>query len=167
VSKARHDDGIPPRAAASRLREMPDRLELLLRWCPEKDADRPLGEGAVRIRTVVEQLGTLDRNHYLESVRRLAEGPDVPALPGLELPVDATDEGLADCELPELLTRFRHVRAQSVAFLEGLPAEAWEREGDDPVSGRMTLGLVVAHWVGHDAAVLAALNTACAALNKT
>jgi hypothetical protein len=157
---------VPQRKALALLAGAPDTLELLLRWCPEKEASRKLTECGSSIRLVVERLGTADRDHYLESARRIVAS-DKPDLPGLEPPAAGVADGaFADCELPELLTRFRHFRAQSVAFLESLPGEAWEREGVDPVLGTVTLGRVVSRWVHHDAAAIASLNALCSDLAK-
>jgi DinB superfamily len=160
------EESLAPRRALALLREAPDKVELLLRRCAEKEASRP-GDCKVTIRSVVGRLGTLDRHHYLESVRRIAvEGPH-PALPGLEPPDDAGDADLADCELPELVTRFRHVRAQATDFLEGLSVEIWSREGVDPGLGPITLSRVVAHWVTHDAAALVSLSALSAGLHSS
>jgi hypothetical protein len=160
------DRVLAPRRALAQLREMPDRIELLLRWCPEKDAARPVG-GFDPIRVIVGRLGTLDRHHYLESAARIAGDQSMPELPGLEPPAGAGEAELADCELPELLTRFRHVRAQSVDFLETLSEEAWSREGLDPDLGPVTLLRIVTHWVGHDAASLESLSAVSAGLQKS
>lgn len=163
---ARHEDPlVPQRKALALLAATPDTLELLLRWCPEKDAGRALCDGRISIRAIVERLGTADRHHYLESVRRVAENDDTE-LPGLE-PAEEDARGvLADCELPELLTRFRHFRAQSLAFLESLPGESWERQGRDPVLGTIALHRIVTHWVHRDAAALASLSAMCGELAK-
>jgi len=156
---------VGPKRALSLLLEAPDRIELMLRWCHEKDAGRELPTGE-SIRSVVASLGTLDRHHYLESARRIAEG-ETPGLPGLEPALGSGDADLADCELPELVTRFRHVRAQSIEFLEGLDDEAWDRCGLDPALGPVTLSRIVTHWVAHDAAALGTLSALCAAFHPS
>lgn len=157
MSHASDDEAlVPRRKALGLLRDAPDKLDLLLRWCPEKDASRMLGGGADSIRSVVARLGTLDRHHYLGSVRRLSEQADPAALPGLGPSDGPSDLELGDCELSELLTRFRHVRAQSTGFLDDLPDDAWDR-----------VDRIVTHWVNHDAAALASLNAMCVDLNKT
>jgi hypothetical protein len=154
---------VGPKRALSLLREAPDRIELMLRWCHEKDAGRELPTGE-SIRSIVALLGTLDRHHYLESAKRIADAGEPPELPGLEAALSDEAE-FADCELPELVTRFRHVRAQSIEFLEGLGDEAWDRGGLDPVLGPITLSRIVTHWVGHDAAALGTLSALCAAFH--
>jgi hypothetical protein len=157
-------EAVPPRKALALLREAPDKLELLLRWCSEKEAGRAIAAGAPSIRSVVGRLGTLDRHHYLESVKRLAGDSTEPELPGIAPPPGTGEADLADCELPELVTRFRHFRAQSTAFLASIPDDAWEREGFDPVLGPVSLSCIVTHWVKNDAAALASLSTTCAGL---
>jgi hypothetical protein len=138
--------------AIAQLKEAPNRLELLLRWCPEKDAARvPPGE-AESIRLVVTRLGTLDRHHWLAAVKRLSGSEDEPAAKD----VAPAPEDLADSELSELVTRFRHVRAQATEFLEEIGGGDWER-----------VAKVVAQWVDHDAAAFASLNTMCAELNRS
>src|SRR5262249_16810293 len=85
---------VPPRKALAALAEPPDVLELLLRWCAEKEAGKPLGCIGASIRAVVERLGTLDRDHYLESARRVAGPSEDPALPGLA-PAEGADPALS------------------------------------------------------------------------
>jgi hypothetical protein len=161
-------EAVPSRKALALLREAPDKLELLLRWCSEKDAARAVvSESAESVRSLVARLGTLDRHHYLESVKRLASDVQEPELPGVEPPPGTGDADLADCELPELVTRFRHFRAQSSAFLETLPEGAWEREGFDPVLRPVSLSCIVTHWVKHDACALASLSATCAELHPS
>ena len=92
---------------------------------------------------------------------------ETPGSPGLEPPLGSGDADLADCELLELVTRFRHVRAQSTEFLEGLDDEAWDRGGLDPLLGPITLARIVTHWVAHDAAALGALSALCAAFHQS
>ena len=89
---------VGPKRALSLLRDVPDKLELMLRWCHEKDAGRELPTGE-SIRSVVASLGTLDRHSYLESAKRILETGS-PELPGLEPPLGSGDADLADCELP-------------------------------------------------------------------
>jgi DinB superfamily len=157
---------IPSRKALALLTGTPDRIELLLRWCPDKDASRA-HPGIDAIRALVGRLGTLDRHHYLEAAQLLAKPDAGTALPALEPPEGTGDAELADCELAELVTRFRHVRAQAVEFLDGLPSAIWERERIDPVSGPVTLAVVVTHWVNHDASALAMLGDLCGALHTS
>jgi DinB superfamily len=158
---------IPSRKAIAVLSAAPDRIELLLRWCPEKDPARSPQVSIESIRSLVGRLGTLDRHHYLEVARILADPAATGALPELEPPAGTGDAELADCELAELVTRFRHLRAQSVEFLEAVEDDAWERERTDPVLGRVTLASIVTHWVNHDAAALATLGEFCGALHAT
>jgi hypothetical protein len=161
----RDDSTIAPKKAITLLKEAPERLELLLRWCPEKDGARAR-PGECSIRTVVGQLGTLDRHHYLESAKRLLGSGTSPKLPGLE-PGTIEESELADCELAELVTRFRHMRAQSTEFLERVPEEAWSLVGSDPDLGSLTLSQIISHWVNHDAATLDRLDALCEGLNQT
>jgi hypothetical protein len=144
--------GPPARKAIAALRSAPDRLELLLRRCPEKDGTRRGGEP---IRRLVGGLGTKDRFHWLALARRDV-GPDAAHDPLPDVPEHDGEAVLAACDLAELLTRFRHVRAQSVEFLEALPAEDWPR-----------VGPLVAEWLEHDAAALESLNAMCAELNRS
>jgi DinB superfamily len=167
VRMAREEEPlVGPKRALSLLREVPDKIELMLRWCHEKDAGKTLPTGD-SIRSVVTRLGTLERHHYLESVRRIVEGDPKSGLPGLELEPGNGDTDLADCELLELVTRFRHLRAQSTEFLEGLSDEAWDREGLDPVHGPIAVSRIVTHWVGHDAAALGTLSALCSAFHPS
>jgi hypothetical protein len=159
--------GIAPRKAIAALEEAPEKLELLLRWCPEKDASRQLPGEPHSIRSLVALLGTLDRHHYLDCVRRLAVDEERPTFAGLASPGAFKDVDIGECELPELLTRFRHFRAQSIEFLEEIPPEAWERVGLDAGLGEVSLAGVVALWVRHDAEAFARLNALSGELNKS
>jgi hypothetical protein len=157
---------VSPKRAIALLKEAPDKLDLLLRWCPEKDAARILPNETETIRSIVGRLGTLDRHHFLESVKRFA-AEDRPAIDAIAAPGAFAEIDLADVELAELLTRFRHVRAQSTGFLEDLPHAVWDRVGDDSGIGPLTLGRLITIWVGHDAAAFTRLNAISAELNKT
>ena len=96
----------------------------------------------------------------------LAETDAGTALPTLEPPEGTGDAELADCELAELVTRFRHVRAQAVEFLDGLPPDDLGARADStPYPGPSPLSVVVTHWVSHDAAALAMLGDLCGALH--
>lgn len=148
---------VAPRRGIAILREAPDRLDAILRWCTEKDAGCPIDGDPPTIRGIVAHLGTLDRHHYLESAKRLASGAPSPELPGL-VPENGADA--ADREIAELLVRFRHVRAQAVAFLEVVDPESWDRAGTDPRLGELTLSLIVNHWVRNDAIMMARLAAA-------
>ena len=74
------DDGIvvAPRKAIAQLKEAPEKLELMLRWCPETDASVLVPGEVESINGIVRRLGTLDRHHYLESVKRYTSEERVP-----------------------------------------------------------------------------------------
>jgi hypothetical protein len=148
---------VAPRKAIALLRETPDRLETLLRWCSEKDAVRPLEGEPATIRGIVARMGTLDRECFLEAARRIASGEPLPSLPGFS--ADPVTEQI-EREFGEWITRFRHVRAQSVAFLEVVEPDAFDRSGADPVLGEMTLARIVTTWVASDADAMARLTAA-------
>jgi hypothetical protein len=161
------DPVVAPRRAVALLKEAPEKIDLLLKWCPDRDAARRAHGGAESIADIVARLGTLDRHHFLESAKKLCSGEEHPALPAFPIEDPPSSGELPDRELAELLTRFRHVRAQSTEFLEGLPEDAWQRAGEDPALGPVTLTRLVAHWIRHDAAAIARLGALCGELGRS
>jgi hypothetical protein len=123
MPRAEREEPRASRRALAALRAAPDKLEWLLRAATEKDGAMPLAGGAGTIHDLVARIGTLDRHHFLAAVKSLREGvtdSDVSEEAAL-----AEGGDLTGCELAELVTRYRHVRAQSVACLDELPDELW------------------------------------------
>jgi hypothetical protein len=150
---AERSHAIPSRKAIAALGQTPDQLEILLKPCSEKDGSRTARGRGDSVRTIVGRLGTRDRHHWVARARRAAEDGDgePPAAPAFD-----ADDALAGTELAELVTRFRHMRAQSVEFLASLPAKSWSR-----------VAALVAEWIDEDAAAIEALTGIVAELKRS
>lgn len=146
MSRAERDEPLAPRRALAALRDAPDRVEMLIKRCADRDGCRPVPEACGTIRDLIARLGTLDRHFYLATLKGIREGkPDADVSEESALAAAGDLEG---SELAELVARYRHVRAQSVAFLEEVPEELW-RDG--------AFTSVVKGWIEHDAAALKGL----------
>ena len=87
---------------------------------------------------------------FLERLKRtLAE--DRPFLPVQDdelWPIERDYRG----QIPDkTLDRFRDLRAETLAFLHGLPAEAWARRADHGTFGEVTILWLADHICDHDA----------------
>ena len=113
------------------LAETPNAVEQRLVTWTDRAAEIRQADG-LSVKELIGRWGSCERGVFLDCARRLCTGApadildSVPAFP----PDDGADHRTR--ELAELLVRFRHVRIQSVEFLEGAaksdadPAVDWE-----------------------------------------
>lgn len=83
---------------------------------------------------------------FLARLRRVAE-QDRPDLPAIH-----PDESRFDRQATpaELLARFEAARAETLLFLEELPAGVWQRKGVHETRGEVSLRFLVQFLVDHD-----------------
>ncbi len=107
------------------------------------------GADAAALKRLIGLMGTVERLAFLPVVRRiLAE--DEPRLDALDRQMDPEEQDHDHRELAELVTRFRHVRSQSVAVLDAVKDEQWARRAHLGEQGVVTLADVVELWLDQD-----------------
>jgi uncharacterized damage-inducible protein DinB len=92
--------------------------------------------------------------HFLQRLQRIA-AEDNPFLPYFGPDVARPDAGLL---LPAALEQFRAGRERLLAFLAGLPPEAWDRLAVHETMGLTNLALQVQNIINHDLEHLAQLH---------
>jgi hypothetical protein len=123
-------------------------LESLVAGVTETVASVRPPEG-LSIKEVVGLLGDLDRGTWLRALKE-ALGDADPADP---VPALRHDKRVLD----ELVVRYRHLRAQSLAYLDGLPAEAFRRPALTPGREPVTVAGLLQAWTRREAALLSVI----------
>jgi uncharacterized damage-inducible protein DinB len=123
----------------------------------------PIDDAAARFRyapekwSVKEVLGHLCDSERIFAYRVLRIGrADTTPLPGFDENAYVPPAGFDTRPLAELLREFQAVRASTIALVEGLPPEAWQRRGQasgKSISTRALAYIMVGH-VTHHLAVL-------------
>jgi hypothetical protein len=144
----------------SLLRRTPEVLRALLSGLGDTWTGTPDVAGGWRPRDVVGHLISAELDDWIPRARRILEQ-------GTATPFDPFDRFAhvdrdAGVPLDELLERFVHLRAGSLATLEALVTDAdLDRRGRHPALGEVTLRELLATWAVHDldhlSQVLAAL----------
>jgi DinB superfamily len=141
---------IPDQNIGERLLDQLREIEHLFETVTDHDALARYAEGKWSIKEV---LGHLIDSERIFSYRllRIARGDTTP-LPGFEgddyVPAGRFD----DRPLPLLLTEFRAVRMSTIALVDGVPADAWERWGEasgSAVTARALAYVIAGHVVHH------------------
>ena len=70
----------------------------------------------------------------------------------------ALELNYASTPLDSALSAFLKFRADHIQELKGLTPEQWERTGEHPSAGRITISGMIAHLVAHDAIHLAQIS---------
>jgi uncharacterized damage-inducible protein DinB len=139
--------GILPNQLDEILRKMAGTHEKLLTYLATLDddgANRPVGAEHWSPRAMVGHLADAERAHrrFLQAV---ADGNPPARLDGFDL--DAWNAARvarrAGQTLAETLADFEAERAQTLAYLPTIPAEAWTAMGDHPVFGHVSVEYVV------------------------
>jgi DinB superfamily len=141
---------IPDQNIGDRLLDQLREIEQLFETVTDHDALARYAEGKWSIKEVLGHLNDTERI-FSYRLLRIARGDATP-LPGFEendyVPAGRFD----DRPLPMLLTEFRAVRMSTIALVEGVPADAWERWGEasgNPVTARALAYVIVGHVVHH------------------
>jgi hypothetical protein len=145
---------IPDQSIGDRLHDQVREIEQLFETVTDHDALARYAEGKWSIKEI---LGHLTDSERIFSYRllRIARGDATP-LPGFEEKDYVPAGRFDDRPLPMLLTEFRAVRMSTIALVEGIPADAWERWGEasgSAVTARALAYVIVGH-VAHHLSVL-------------
>jgi hypothetical protein len=135
----------------AKLRTMPDFLMATFGTLSASEATRPGPDNAF---SPVEQcwhLVDLEREGFALRMRRLRaeESPSLPDFDGSEI---ARDRNYRGRSLSEGLAEFRQARTESLALIESIEAEEWNRSGIQEGVGPVTLCDVPVMMSEHDAA---------------
>ncbi len=149
-----------PDALVDVLAAMPDNLDRLLHGQPDEALVRPASDGGWG---AVENLAHMRdwEEIFLERARAIV-AEDRPHLPAYDDELWAIERDYRSQDPRQIGEQFRALRSQLVAFLRGLPAEAWERSGDHDAYGEITLRWMINHICEHDEEHLAQVREALA-----
>jgi hypothetical protein len=125
-------------------------IEHLFEHVTDKDALARYADGKWSVKEILGHLSDVERI-FSYRLLRISRGDATP-LPGFDenayVPAGKFDER----PLPMLLTELRAVRLSTIALLEGLPPEAWNRWGEsngNPVTARALAYIIVGHVAHH------------------
>ncbi len=132
------------------LRAAPDVLEGLLRHCTQEQAQA--ARGGDEAWSVVEVVCHLRDNEecVLGRMRSMRDEVD-PVIVPYDQEQWARERNYAADDLREALAAFARLRAGHITELAALMPDAWERAGQHPQRGRITIGSQTLRVVCHDA----------------
>lgn len=132
------------------LTRTPPALDALLRTLPDVWTRGNEGDGTWSAADVVGHLVHAERTNWMPRVRTLvASGETRPFGP---FDREGHLRGVDPVPLPQLLAEFARLRATSLEELHALRlrSEDFERTGQHPALGRVTLAQLLATWAAHD-----------------
>src|SRR5436190_22491379 len=135
-----------PAQLTAQLREM----EKLFENVTDRDALARYAPGKWSIKEILGHLSDVERI-FGYRLLRIARGDTTP-MAGFDENAYVPTGRFDDRPLPMLLAEFRAVRQSTAALIEGLPAEAWERQGlanEQPISARALAYIIVGHVTHH------------------
>ena len=138
-------------------RATPETLQALLRdYSPERSATVKGGEEDWSVVEVICHL----RDSEEASLQRTRSMRDQtqPKLTARDPAKLAIELNHASTPLDSAFSAFLKFRASHIQELTGLSAEQWERTGEHPSVGRITISVMIAHLVAHDAIHLAQIS---------
>ena len=109
---------------------------------------RPASDGGWGVVEILPHLRDWEEI-YFERARRIVE-EDHPYLPGYDDALWSIERDYRNQDPINTLEEFRRLREAHVAFLRGLPPEAWERTGEHGYFGVITLRWLENHVCDHD-----------------
>jgi len=134
----------------SLLTRTPGALNALLRDLPESWTFRNEGENTWTVFEVVGHLIYAERTNWIPRAKMILQA-------GETRPFESFDRAgqVRECagkSLPQLLDEFARVRSESLAELRGLSLQPqdFERRGQHPALGVVTLSQLLATWAAHD-----------------
>jgi hypothetical protein len=101
------------------------------------------------ISEVLAHLVDVETRNLRHRVRKIAQ-EDNPTFPSYDQMEEYGKGTYSGKDGREQLERFFQEREQSLAFLDQLPAPAWDRKGRHPEVGEIRLSQVVNLWAFHD-----------------
>jgi hypothetical protein len=135
-------------------RSTPETLQALLRTAvPVQAVATDQGEAGWSVVEVICHLRDSEEAS-LQRTRRMRDqnNPQLTARDGAKLAIELN---YASTPLHEALSAFLEFRRLHLQELTALTAEQWERTGEHPSAGRITISGQIAHLVAHDAIHLA------------
>lgn len=146
---------VPPGDIVTILREQGQSLLELLRHVPEDAAGFAYAPGKWSIREVIGHLCDCERVFAYRALR-FARADHTP-LPGFDEQQWMPPSHYQARALAHIAAEFAAVRAATIALLDGLPEEAWSRQGEangHPISVRALAVIVAGHELHHRAILL-------------
>lgn len=135
----------------SHLGTMPEYLDSRFGQLSREDATRPgPGNGF----SPVEQcwhLADLEREGFARRMQRI-RAENQPALPDFDGSAIARERNYRGKSLAEALAAFRAARAASIAFIQTIRAEEWDRDGEQAGVGTVHLCDIPVMMLEHDTA---------------
>lgn len=119
------------------LEASPDLFDALLEGLTAEEADRRPDPKRFTIREIMAHLADWEPI-YQERMRRICE-EDCPLLEGYDEGLLATEHNYASTEPLEQARLFRERRRKMVEYLRARPAADWQRTGNRPEIGLITL----------------------------
>ena len=132
----------------SLLAATPAALDALLRDLPETLTHASEGQGSWTIAQVLAHLIHGERTDWMPRVQMILRAGESETFPVFRREANLRDSRT----VPELLTEFADLRAQSLAQLQALhlTPQDFERCGRHPAFGVVTLSQLLATWPTHD-----------------
>ena len=146
----RYIDQVPDGDICAILRSQRDSARVLLLGIDERLADHRYAEDKWTLRQVIGHLADTERL-FLMRAFWFARGFDT-ALPSFDQNTAIVTGRFNIRRWPDLIAEFTATRDATIAFLEGLPAEAWDRRGiasGNPFSVRALAWLMAGHVEHH------------------
>lgn len=126
----------------------PHTFDTLLTGITDSELDARPDPVRFTLREVVAHMADWE-GIWLVRIRRIAT-EDTPTLPGYDEGQWAIDHDYAHSDYREQLDKLASGRAQLVEYLRSLDGATWNRAGDRPEVGRMTIFEMAAMVLGHD-----------------
>lgn len=146
---------VPPGDIVAILREQGQSLLELLRHVPESGANHAYAPGKWSIKEVIGHLADTERVFAYRALRFARA--DITPLPGFDEQQWMPPAHFGARALAHIGAEFAAVRAATIALLDGLPEEAWTRQGEangHPISVRALAAIVAGHELHHRAILL-------------
>ena len=137
-----------PEAVLAALGAFPDELGRAIDGYAPEDLVRPGQDGGWGVVEVLAHLRDWEEI-FLDRARAIVEQehPYLPAYDDELWPIERDYRGQNPLRT---LEHFRELRGRLMAFLQGLPAEAWRRVGNHGMYGEISLLWLANHMVEHD-----------------
>lgn len=148
-------DALGARAALAQLAQMPGVVAGLLAGLDETQLSRPADDGGWSMRQVVAHLR--DAEGVLRFRVQLMIAQENPTLESLAVFAWATEESDRPPATSAIFQTYEASRRETVALLQGLPAEGWQRIGQHKEFGQVTIQQQASYFSAHEQTHLAAL----------
>ena len=132
-----------------RLAAGPVLLAELLRPLTDKEMRYRPGQDQWSAKEVVGHLLDIETRVQQRRFRLIVE-EDTPTFPATDHIGWVKEGNYQEQDFRRKLEAWRQARAETIAFLRGLPAEAWDRQGMHPRLGPTSFGATVKRLANHD-----------------